>query len=60
MCVFCFCLNRRDRYRFFIDPVDAKLVPDYLDIIVKPMDLSTMKKKLDKNKYRCVDAFRVR
>jgi transcriptional activator SPT7 len=35
----------------FLYPVDKKLAPDYYDFIKKPMDLSTIQKKLDNNSY---------
>ncbi|KAK4240910.1 homeotic protein female sterile [Achaetomium macrosporum] len=37
----------------FKDPVDPERdgVPDYLDVIKKPMDLSTMKAKMDRHEY---------
>ena len=33
------------------DPVDPAEVPDYLDLIKKPMDFSTMRKKVADFKY---------
>ena len=43
----------------FVNPVDAiKLnVPDYFDIVKKPMDLSTICKKLDQDSYRTFSSF---
>ncbi|KAG0178794.1 hypothetical protein DFQ28_004301 [Apophysomyces sp. BC1034] len=43
----------------FLAPVDpiAYNIPDYFDIIKHPMDLSTMKTKLDNNEYSTIDAF---
>ncbi|KAK4100290.1 Bromodomain-containing protein [Parathielavia hyrcaniae] len=37
----------------FKDPVDPErdAVPDYLDVVKKPMDLSTMKAKMDRREY---------
>ena len=32
-------------------------MPDYLDIIKKPMDFSTMRKKVEDNVYTCLDDF---
>ena len=38
---------------FFQKPVDPKELglPDYFDVVKKPMDLSTIKKKIDRNEY---------
>ncbi|KAH9897257.1 putative Bromodomain testis-specific protein [Xylariomycetidae sp. FL2044] len=43
----------------FKDPVIPKEdnVPDYLDIIKKPMDLNTIKAKLDRHEYATADDF---
>jgi hypothetical protein len=38
-------------YQIFLEPVSLKEVPDYLEIIPYPMDLSTMKKNVLKGKY---------
>jgi len=39
-----------------VDPVELNL-PDYFDVVKKPMDLGTVKKKLDNSVYREVDEF---
>ncbi|KAL7750612.1 transcription initiation at TATA-containing promoter protein [Sorochytrium milnesiophthora] len=41
----------------FLQPVDARMIPEYYQIIRKPVDLSTMKRKLDDNMYLDADAF---
>lgn len=43
----------------FMKPVDAAMLglSDYYDIIKKPMDLGTVRKKLDANEYPDADAF---
>ncbi|KAJ4483243.1 hypothetical protein J3R30DRAFT_3447167 [Lentinula aciculospora] len=41
----------------FLKPVSAEDVPDYHDIVLKPMDFSTMEHKLDNNHYQTVDDF---
>jgi hypothetical protein len=38
--------------------VNPKLVPDYLKIIKTPMDFSTMRSKIDKDRYTSIDQFR--
>ncbi|KAJ1950970.1 hypothetical protein EC988_004193 [Linderina pennispora] len=40
-----------------VDPVKQN-VPTYFDIIKKPMDLGTIRKKLDRQKYRTAEEFR--
>jgi hypothetical protein len=44
--------------QIFLEPVDPKQFPDYQKFIHNPMDLSTIKKKLDKNKYQTIEEFR--
>jgi hypothetical protein len=51
-------MNRRDAYGFFLEPVNPKLVPDYLKVIKSPMDFSTMRKKIEAGAYRDADSFR--
>ncbi|KAI0780095.1 hypothetical protein C8Q74DRAFT_742018 [Fomes fomentarius] len=41
----------------FLQPVNAKEVPDYYEVIAHPMDFSTMEHKLDTNQYTDTDAF---
>ncbi|CAF4459376.1 unnamed protein product [Rotaria socialis] len=41
----------------FMQPVDPKQVPEYLDYIIHPMDLETIEKNVDLKKYTSTDAF---
>ncbi|KDQ19854.1 hypothetical protein BOTBODRAFT_27280 [Botryobasidium botryosum FD-172 SS1] len=41
----------------FYDPVDAKFVPDYYKIIKRPIDLTSMRKKLDAHAYPSAERF---
>lgn len=41
----------------FLEKVNEKEYPQYKQIVSKPMDLSTMKMKLEKKKYTSVDEF---
>lgn len=45
----------KDTNEIFTEPVDLEEVPDYLTIVTHPMDLSTMRIKLDSGKYRSLD-----
>ncbi|KAI8973890.1 hypothetical protein BDB01DRAFT_749405 [Pilobolus umbonatus] len=51
-------IQKKDVYGFFLEPVNTKIVTDYLKIIKTPMDFSTMKTKLDKGFYSNVELFR--
>lgn len=42
----------KDRYGIFIEPVDPTVVDGYLDIIKRPMDISTCQKNLSQGVYR--------
>ena len=48
---------QRDVYRFFSIPVNVKKVTDYLRIVKTPMDLGTMKKKVNKKQYGTIEEF---
>ncbi|KDQ21863.1 hypothetical protein BOTBODRAFT_215473 [Botryobasidium botryosum FD-172 SS1] len=41
----------------FHEPVSREDVPDYFDVIRKPMDFSTMERKLENNMYATLDDF---
>lgn len=41
----------------FMHPVDVRLFPDYLDVIKRPMDFSTLRKNLDKGVYSSLSQF---
>ncbi|KAH7641274.1 peregrin-like isoform x1 [Dermatophagoides farinae] len=47
----------KDMNQFFIEPVNVEEVPDYRDFIKNPMDLGTMRKKVDENQYISFDQF---
>ncbi|KAF7728821.1 hypothetical protein EC973_005447 [Apophysomyces ossiformis] len=51
-------LIKKDAYGFFLEPVDTQLVTDYLSVIRQPMDLSTMRRKLNMGQYQHMDDFR--
>jgi transcriptional activator SPT7 len=38
--------------QLFLHPVDTSTYKDYLKIVIKPIDLSTIIKKLKQNKYK--------
>lgn len=48
-------LVKYDTLEIFLQPVDPVEVPDYLTHIKNPMDLSTMKKKIDEEKYSSIE-----
>ncbi|KAF9976942.1 hypothetical protein BGZ73_007452 [Actinomortierella ambigua] len=50
-------LFRKDHYSLFSAPVDVQQVPDYALIIKHPMDLSTMRSKVDRGFYPKLDLF---
>lgn len=47
----------KDIKQFFLEPVSTEDVPDYLIHIKEPMDLGTMRKKVEQNQYRSFEAF---
>ncbi|XP_061617487.1 bromodomain-containing protein 1 isoform X2 [Phyllopteryx taeniolatus] len=50
-------LLSKDQARIFTQPVDINEVPDYLDHIKCPMDFSTMRQRIDAQKYSNFDQF---
>lgn len=50
-------MARNKLFYMFTRPVDIKEVPDYLDIIKKPMDLETMMTKIDLHAYESAKDF---
>ncbi|CAG8509067.1 1404_t:CDS:10 [Ambispora gerdemannii] len=50
--------EKKDPYGDFIEPVDTAAVPDYLDIIKNPMDFTTIRHKIEDNKYLEIDKFK--
>ncbi|KAG6593022.1 Transcription initiation factor TFIID subunit 1, partial [Cucurbita argyrosperma subsp. sororia] len=50
--------ERYDISYLFLKPVSKKEAPDYLDIIERPMDLSTIREKVRRLEYKTRDEFR--
>ncbi|XP_072003185.1 bromodomain-containing protein 1 isoform X3 [Engystomops pustulosus] len=50
-------LQEKDPAHIFAQPVNLSEVPDYLDHIKHPMDFSTMKKRLEEQRYHNLNAF---
>ncbi|XP_028984073.1 ATPase family AAA domain-containing protein 2-like isoform X2 [Betta splendens] len=50
-------LSQDKRFKAFTKPVDIEEVPDYTEVIKKPMDLSTVLSKIDMHKYGTVKEF---
>ena len=50
--------NHSEVSYLFLKPVSRKDAPDYLDIVKRPMDLSTIKEKVKKMEYRGREDFR--
>ncbi|XP_056237619.1 ATPase family AAA domain-containing protein 2-like isoform X1 [Seriola aureovittata] len=50
-------LSQDKRFKAFTKPVDLDEVPDYAEVIKKPMDLSTVLSKIDLHQYRTVKEF---
>lgn len=46
----------KDTHEIFIEPVDLNEVPDYSSVVTNPMDLSTMKEKLESGQYPHLNA----
>jgi hypothetical protein len=52
-------VSRKDKDEIFQFPVTDDIAPGYSLIIRNPMDLSTMKKKIDKGLYKNILEYRV-
>ncbi|XP_053289105.1 ATPase family AAA domain-containing protein 2 isoform X3 [Pleuronectes platessa] len=50
-------LSQDKRFKTFTKPVDLEEVPDYAEVIKKPMDLSTVLSKIDLHRYGAVKEF---
>lgn len=50
--------ERRDVSYLFLKPVSKKEAPDYLDIVERPMDLSTIRDKVRRLEYKERQEFR--
>lgn len=50
-------MARNKLFYMFTRPVDTNEVPDYLEIIQKPMDLETMMTKIDQHAYESAKDF---
>uniref|UniRef100_A0A914W8I2 Bromo domain-containing protein n=1 Tax=Plectus sambesii TaxID=2011161 RepID=A0A914W8I2_9BILA len=51
-------LGRKDPDQYFTFPVTESIAPDYSSVIKQPMDLFTMRQKLDRNEYSTVEAIK--
>ncbi|KAH7301603.1 hypothetical protein KP509_23G034300 [Ceratopteris richardii] len=51
-------LQKIDTFGTFSEPVDAKEVPDYYEIIKEPMDFGTMRRRISVNHYTNLDLFK--
>ncbi|XP_053982612.1 bromodomain-containing protein homolog [Hylaeus volcanicus] len=50
-------IKAKDVNDVFGQPVNTKEVPDYLEIVTHPMDLSTMQDKIERQEYDTIGAF---
>ncbi|XP_026148827.1 ATPase family AAA domain-containing protein 2 isoform X2 [Mastacembelus armatus] len=50
-------LSQDKRFKAFTKPVDLEEVPDYAEVIKKPMDLSTVLSRIDLHQYGTVKEF---
>ena len=50
-------MSMRSSAVWFMKPVPIELVPDYLEVIDKPMDYSTVRKRLDSGEYKTMNTF---
>ncbi|XP_063309067.1 bromodomain and PHD finger-containing protein 3 isoform X2 [Pelobates fuscus] len=50
-------LQEKDPANIFTQPVNLSEVPDYMDFVLRPMDFSTMRHKLECHQYPTLHAF---
>jgi SpoVK/Ycf46/Vps4 family AAA+-type ATPase len=50
-------LLKENKFKVFCRPVDPEAVPDYYDVITFPMDMETMRMKVDAQMYPTLDHF---
>ncbi|KAK6138823.1 hypothetical protein DH2020_027435 [Rehmannia glutinosa] len=48
-------LQKKDSYGVFSEPVDINELPDYFEVIERPMDFGTLRKKLDGGAYKSLE-----
>eukprot|EP00644_Phytophthora_capsici_P018794 jgi/Phyca11/132233/e_gw1.143.23.1 len=51
-----YCYSQKVYTPFYV-PVDPEAVPNYYLIVKRPMDLSTMRDKLNDEEYTCFEQF---
>ena len=54
-----FLLFRKDVNGFFADPVNDTIAPGYSQIILNPMDFSTMESKIETDDYASILDYKV-
>ncbi|XP_065332811.1 ATPase family AAA domain-containing protein 2-like isoform X1 [Cloeon dipterum] len=50
-------LMKLKSFSIFMNPVDEEEAPDYYQIIENPMDMSTIREKIDRHAYNCAEDF---
>ncbi|KAM7492714.1 hypothetical protein LguiA_035635 [Lonicera macranthoides] len=50
-------LQKKDIYGVYAEPVDPEELPDYHDVIKRPMDFATVRRKLGNGKYTTLEQF---
>ncbi|KAI4308002.1 hypothetical protein L6164_031121 [Bauhinia variegata] len=50
-------LQKKDTYGVYAEPVDPEELPDYHDVIERPMDFATVRKKLSTGSYPTLEQF---
>ena len=54
------CLRAEEDAWVFEEPVTESIAPGYFDVVDKPMDYSTVEKKIENNSYKMKDEVRER